>query len=388
MIVIIGAGISGLYLGYLLTKFKKKFVIIEKDDRCGGRVYVDDFCGKDVILGAGIGRFEKDKTLFHLCKELGATVNKFPKKINYSFDVTNSLLYYVNRFKKIYVSRDKRSKLTFLDFLKENCKDSNEFLRLSGYTDYIHADVIDTIYDYGFDDNTDEIKSCNFSIDWDELLDSLYKVLKKNIKLKERVLHIDTENCIVMTSRDSYHYSKVVCSTPVNITRDLFPSISIVKDLNCQPFSRIYAKISDGKELLNDRIKTFTIVDSFLQKIIPIDKENGIYMIGYNDNQYAQQSFQYFTTLDQNEIHELLEKEIKKIVNISVKVEFAKIAFWEYGTTYYLPLSKKYRDRDEWLSYAQNPLENVFFIGEGFSHNQGWVQGSLESVDAIKTHLI
>lgn len=387
MIVIIGAGIAGLYLGYLLKKLKKEFIIIEKDNRYGGRVYVDDFCGKSVILGAGIGRFNKDITLFNFCKKLGVEVNKYKKKIDYSFKVTKTLLTYVEELKKINISSEKRSKTTFLEFLRENCKNANKFTTLSGYTDYINADIVDTLYDYGFDDNTDEVNSYNFTVDWNGLLDSLYSILKRNIKLEEKILRVDTNSCIVFTDKGQYNYSKVVCSTPVTIAREIFSDnkniVNILRELDCQTFSRIYTKISDGNNILSDRIDTFTIVDSFLQKIIPIDKEKGIYMIGYNDNYCADRGFEYFMTLDEECVYKILENEIEKIFDVKVKVEFSKIVYWEYGTTYYLPLSKKYKNREEWLVYAQNPLKNVFFIGEGFSHNQGWVEGSLESVDSI-----
>jgi len=53
MIIIIGAGIAGLYLGYKLQKEKKDFIILEKDMMCGGRVRVDTFEGESVVLGAG-----------------------------------------------------------------------------------------------------------------------------------------------------------------------------------------------------------------------------------------------------------------------------------------------------------------------------------------------
>ena len=84
MIVIIGAGISGLYMGYILKKLNKDFIIIEKEDRYGGRVYVDKFIDKEVPLGAGIGRFKKDKLLYSLCEELNVPVNKYKTEISYS----------------------------------------------------------------------------------------------------------------------------------------------------------------------------------------------------------------------------------------------------------------------------------------------------------------
>ncbi len=382
MIIIIGAGISGLYLGYLLYKQKRDFIIIEKDKRYGGRVYVDKFLNKKVNLGAGIGRLSKDKILYNLCRELRISVGVYDKIVNYSFNVDIPLLNYVKELKKIKITSKERSNTTFIEFLGKTLKNPEDFTKICGYTDYIHSDIIDTLYDYGFDDNVSGGKA--FSVKWQELLDKLYSMLKKHIYLGETVINIDRDRSIVFTDKSSYNYDKLVCSIPVNLARPLFQDIEILEELECQTFSRIYAKISNIPKGL---IKSFTIIDSFLQKVIPIDEKEGIYMIGYNDNYCADKAFEYFTTLDEEEVYRIIENEIEKNFGVRVKVEVASIAFWNYGTTYYKPLNMKYKDRDHWLSIAQNPEENLFFIGEGFSKNQGWVEGSLESVVNIHSNL-
>lgn len=379
MIIIIGAGISGLYLGYLLKSQKKDFIIIEKDSRYGGRVFVEDFEGKKVNLGAGIGRFDKDKTLYNLCQSLNVNTNIYPVNISYSFPIKKPLLTYVEELKEIL--KYKRDNQSFLNFLKENLKNPYDFIKISGYTDYINADIKDTLYNYGFEDNVSGWEG--FSIDWQMLLDRLYEMLKDHIYLGEKVIKIDRDQSILFTTTNKYKYKKIVCSTPVNVSRLLFPDIKILNEIDCQSFSRIYAKITKGKKEMEDVLKNYTVVDSFLQKIIPIDVKNGIYMIGYNDNYNADLSFEYFTTLDEEEVYKIIESEIYKLFNIHIKIDVAKIVYWNEGTSYFLPLSLKYKNRDEWLSYARNPIKDIFFIGEGFSHNQGWVQGSLESVDEI-----
>lgn len=402
MIIIIGAGISGLYLGYLLKTINKDFIIIEKEKKYGGRVLVEDFEGTMVNLGAGVGRQEKDILLDRLCKHLNVPVSINDVKIGYSLrdDRNRSRNNQIKNPKHTFLSfleelkldfsknknhRKIRSNTTFLEFLKENLDNPEEFIKISGYTDYINADIVDTLYNYGFDDNVDGWKS--MLIKWQILLDNLYKILKSHIHLSEEVINIDQKNSFITTSLSIYKYDKLVSSIPVNIARKLFPNIEILSEINCQSFSRIYAKISYGNDSLKEKIKNVFTVNSFLQKIIPINPDKGIYMIGYNDNYSADLSFKYFTTLDEEEVYQILESEILRLFNVKAKIEVAKIAYWDYGTTYYLPLSKKYKDRDEWLSSARNPIENIFFIGEGFSHNQGWVEGSLQSVESIINYL-
>jgi hypothetical protein len=384
MIIIIGSGISGLYLGYLLKRQKKDFIILEKDSRYGGRVFVEDFEDKKVNLGAGIGRFNKDKTLYNLCQTLNVNTNKFKVDISYSFPIKKPLLYYVEELKEIL--QNKRYHRSFFNFLEENLEKPYDFIKISGYTDYINADVKDTLYNYGFEDNVSGWEG--FSIDWQMLLDRLYEILKDHIYLDEKVIKIDRDQSVIFTTSNQYKYETIVCSIPPSLSRFLFPDIKILNEIDCQSFSRIYAKITKGKDELANKIKNYTVVDSFLQKIIPIDQKNGIYMIGYNDNYNADISFKYFTTLDEEEVYKIIESEIYKSFHVHIKIEVAKIAYWNEGTSYFLPLSLTYKNRDEWLSYARNPVKDIFFIGEGFSHNQGWVQGSLESVDSIIYDLI
>ena len=382
MIIIIGAGISGLYLGHLLQKQGKDFIILEQQQRYGGRVYVESFEGERIVIGAGIGRFKKDKILYNLCTSLDVPVHKYTSQISRVFSkekVSNKkFIDELKQFENIHLSKEKRATTDFLTFLEENKK--LDFINLSGYTDYIHADIIDTIEDYGFDDVISGYTG--FSIDWDNLLDKLYDSMSDRIHLGEGIIeHLEKEKS-VRTNKGVYQYDQLVCTVPVSISRLLFPSITILNELDVQPFSRIYVRIDKGKEEMAE-IKNFTIVDSFLRKIIPINGEKGIYMIGYNDNGDSLESISDFRNMTERQLYDKIRHEINRIFGIDMTIAASKIAFWEYGTTYYKPLKTKYKDREEWLKIAQNPLSDIYFVGEGFSRNQGWVEGALESVDAI-----
>jgi hypothetical protein len=382
MIIIIGAGISGLYLGHLLQKQGKDFIILEQQQRYGGRVYVESFDDERIVIGAGIGRFKKDKILYDLCTSLDVPVHKYTSQISRVFSKQKvSDKKFIDELKQlasIRITKEKRSTTDFLTFLKEN--QNLDFINLSGYTDYIHADIIDTIEDYGFDDVISGYTG--FSIDWDDLLDKLYNSMSDKIYVGEGIIeHIEKDKS-VRTNKRVYRYDQLVCTVPVSIARLLFPSIKILDDLDVQPFSRIYVKIDKGKKEMAE-IKNFTIVDSYLRKIIPINPKKGIYMIGYNDNGDALKSFSDFRNLTEKEVYDKIRYEINRIFGIDMTIGTSKIAFWEYGTTYYKPLKTKYKNRGEWLKIAQNPLSDIYFVGEGFSRNQGWVEGALESVDAI-----
>lgn len=386
MIIIIGAGISGLYLGHLLQKQGKDFIILEQQQRYGGRVYVESFDDERIVIGAGIGRFEKDKILYDLCTSLDVPVHKYTSQISRVFSQEKvsdkKFIDELKQFENVRLTKEKRSTTDFLTFLEENKK--LDFINLSGYTDYIHADIIDTIEDYGFDDVISGYTG--FSIDWDNLLDKLYDSMSDKVRLGEGIVeHIEKDKS-VRTNKGVYHYDQLVCTVPVSIARLLFPSITILEDLDVQPFSRIYVKIDKGKKEMAE-IKNFTIVDSYLRKIIPINPKKGIYMIGYNDNGDALESLSDFRNMTERQLYDKIRYEINRIFGIDMTIGASKIAFWEYGTTYYKPLKTKYKNRGEWLKIAQNPASDIYFVGEGFSRNQGWVEGALESVDVIYSML-
>ena len=86
----------------------------------------------------------------------------------------------------------------------------------------------------------------------------------------------------------------------------------------------------------------------------------------------------------------IIDKNLNKIFSFPKKliVENTELVYWKCGTHFFKPLNPKYKNRDDFLKKVQNPLENLFVVGEAFSKNQGWCEGALESVEAIKNNLI
>ena len=72
-IVIIGAGLSGLYLGYLLKKAGFTIKILEANDRIGGRIFTKKIHDTPVELGA-TWLWKYNKELMELCQELKLTL--------------------------------------------------------------------------------------------------------------------------------------------------------------------------------------------------------------------------------------------------------------------------------------------------------------------------
>lgn len=68
-------------------------------------------------------------------------------------------------------------------------------------------------------------------------------------------------------------------------------------------------------------------------------------------------------------------KYLQEALGITQKLELEDIRgfYWPIGTHYYA--------QHHLENITQNPKPNLYIIGEMISHNQGWVEGALESVD-------
>lgn len=370
-ILIIGAGISALYLGQKLKENNINFDIYEKNNRIGGRVKTENFDNINIIAGAGIGRYTKDKLLYTLCKKYKVKTKLYTTKINYTFKHIN-ILNTIKKLKK-YVKNYNRSNITFSQFAKHilGNLEYKKFLSSCGYTDFLKADIIDTIEDYGFDDIISGMKA--FSINWNELLENLYNKLKKNIFLNKKISNIKNieNNKFIVKNKE---YDKIVFATD-NYDFDFLKKYRIYKNIKCQSFTRLYVKLD--KNIGSGMIFT----EKPFQKIIQIDNEKHIYMISYSDNIIADKWKKI------KDIKKEVRKGIEKIFDIKVKVLKHKLIYWKCGTHYFKPL-KQFKNRDEFLNVAQNPEKNVFVIGEGLSKNQGWCEGALESVEKIYKKII
>ncbi len=399
-IIIIGGGIAGLYTGYnILQKYpNKSFVILEKNKKkfLGGRMGNHTFYGEKVVIGAGIGRKNKDKLLIQLLNELGVKYHEFKVMINYADSVKRiNVKNVIEKLKEIYESKISLSKpkpQTFKEFAEPQLgkEDYQNFLISSGYTDYENEDIRDTLYNYGMDDNMPGWTG--LSIPWDELIHRLCKKIgKENIKTNKNVVSIKRLNNIYQMKTDRgriYSAQTVIIATPIDKLKKLLPMTtipSIYNEIHGQPFLRVYGKFAKSScEILKGLITAQTVVSGPLHKIIPINPEKGVYMIGYSDNKDALFLEKHTANTKKNRLFftRLIEKAFNLPPNTLKLISMIHF-FWPIGTHYYDPLSNAYTSRNEFIENAQNPMKNLYVVGEMISNNQGWTEGALESVKAI-----
>ena len=401
-IIIIGSGMSGLYSAYKIKKQSPNtsFLILEKYKKnwIGGRTSNDIFYGTEIVTGAGIGRKDTNPLLIHLMNELNIKYSEFLSIMNYSNLLQPvDIVKIINKLKIAYNKHPELHNITFKNFFIKILGDDlyKQFMISAGYTDYENADIYETLYNYGMDDNKGGWTGLH--VPWKKIVDKLYtKIGKPHFKFSSEVIKINkihnnpclfeiiTENNIV------YYCNRVIVATTIDGIKKLVPGASsnnsLYQQIHGQPFLRLYAKFDHkSSEIMKKYVKNYTIVPGPLQKIIPINPNKGVYMIAYSDNNNAVILKNNLKNNPEN--RNLYCKLIEKSLGIpdnSLHIIAIKDFYWPIGTHYYEPL-RNFKSRKEFIYKGQHPEKGMLVVGEVISRYTGWTEGSLESVEAVLT---
>jgi hypothetical protein len=397
-IIIIGSGIAGLYTAYnikkmspdtsvlILEKYKKKWI--------GGRTSNELFYGTEIVTGAGIGRKQKDKLLRKLLDELDLNTSDFTIKPHYSNMFQSLPVKKVMDYLRDEYKTYKGPRITFKTFAKNKLggKTYNQFLLSVGYTDFEKEDAYDTLYSYGMDDNYCCLKA--FRVPWRQMVMKLAtEIGETHFKFSNNVTNITKTNdnsCEFVIGTESgkqYTCNKVVVATTITGIRKLL-HYPIYNDIEGQPFLRLYGKFTKSSiPIMKEYVEGYTCLPGPLQKIIPINPDDGIYMIAYNDNNNTLALKNNLENTKEN--RDLYCKMLETSLGIpadSLHLIAIKDYYWPIGTHYYKPLNVSiYKDRHEFIDIAQHPQKGILVVGEVVSKNQGWTEGALESVRSVLT---
>ena len=378
--VIIGGGIAGLYTAYMLcqTRYPIRLVVLEKENQIGGRARNETFYGVKIVTGAGIGRAKKDKLLLSLMYKLRIPVRFYTVKKNYVGFKNIDMMKVLDRLKLEYKKNPVDMSFKKFAIEKIGVKKYNNFILTSGYRDYENENVWNTLFKYGMDDNAKNWKG--FSVPWSLLNHKLANYIgNSRIKLKHKVINISGSEDIgfeVKTNDKIFRTKKVILASTINTVKKLLKNRfhGLLDNIKSQPFIRIYGKFSlESTEIINNYLNSFTIVKGPLQKIIPIDREKGVYMICYNDNKYSEMLKNRLKNSLKNRNY--LCKLFREALEIKEELDLISIKgfYWKEGTHYYKEKTKKLIQSDG----------GITIVGEMISMNQGWVEGALESVEKV-----
>jgi len=390
-VVIIGGGIAGIYAAYNIKKNSPTttFLILEKErkQKMGGRAGTEMFCGTEIVTGAGIGRRKKDVLLYRLLKELDMKTNEFIVEPKYSKTIKH-----ISNIPKIMADLKKQYKKpqTFKKFAKSvlGPEEYDNFLLTSGYTDYENEDAHDVFTYYGMEDNSTKYKA--FHVAWKELVTKLADAIgSEHFRFSSQVAALSKTKSgtfQVFTGPGGAHYAakKVIIATTISGIRLLLPDFPIYREIEGQPFLRLYGKFDKTSlNIVHSFVKGTTIVPGPLQKIIPMNAEKGVYMIAYSDNKNAEFLKPHLENTAQNRhfFCHIMEQSLG-IPKDTLKLLTMKSFYWDIGTHYFKPL-EKYKTRAEFIEAAQHPIKDIWVVGEAVSFHQGWTEGALESVEQV-----
>jgi len=383
--IIVGAGIAGLYAATRLQKQDPnlQILVLEKHKRkwLGGRTGNEMFQGVNVVTGAGIGRKAKDKLLIKLLKEYKVSHNEFMVDKQYASTIINPVdtQKVVKYLKQEYERAPFKAKgKTFKQFAIEilGMQLYNKYMECAEYTDYEKADVHETLYNYGLDDN--ESGWTGMMIPWQKLIEKMANdVSIKYSQNVEQIIKTNHDHILIKTAQGhTYECAKLIIATTITSLRKLFPYHREYKSVEGQTFLRLYGKFDkESSEIMTKEVPKMTIVPGPLKKMIPMGQ--GVYMIGYTDNEMAERLKDKLKNTETNRefMCRLIEKSLGIRKNM-LKMTAMRDYYWPVGTHYYKPGIEKYNS-------LSNPEPNIYVVGEMVSKKQGWVEGALESVEKL-----
>ena len=410
-IVIVGGGISGLYLADKLKSKFKDVTLFEKKDLLGGRVKTITH-NKD-IYEAGAARFHKNHTLlielikkFKLEKKMIELPSKWSvipqhnKGINFK-DVHKLIKYLVKKSKKY--TKEELRKITVEDLCNKELGSNHTKYLFDNYPYYSELSVLNCENAINMLDNdlSEENTFYVLAGGLTQIINNLEKSFKKNngkiflehsledIKY-DKISRIFTLTFNNLGKEKIIKTNKLICAldkTSLDKINFLNKNIKYLNSLQCQPLLRIYQKypVKNGKSWFSDLGKVVTPFNkNKLKFFIPINPEKGLVMTTYTDGKYTD----YWYDKIKDGTHEVeVMKEVRKLFK-NIKIpdpNYTKVHYWINGACYW----KKGKDSIKINKKMIKPLDiNLYICGDSFSLRQAWQEGALETSNQVYNKII
>ncbi len=423
-ILIVGGGISGLYLLYNLVKSVAKegdrIHLYEKSTYLGGRIRT--FYENGNKMEAGAARFcaKRHKKMYQLIRELKLTkylspgyahIQFIPTSRKYSVDpvyialAKQSPYDFINRVlrdvAKKRISVEDQQKDVFIDFMKQwdllRDEEAQYLLDAFGYSGEITSmNAFNALHMFRNDLNknyTYYSLSCGLST----LIDRMIREIRKIAKKKKIHIEIHTQ-CEVRNVRRSHghdgHYQYTINDADMKYAKYvvfaiqkaallqqpiLRPIYRELRAVQSKSLCRIYMIFRDPS-WFRDLSKITT--DSHNRYLIPLDKERGTIMISYTDGKYADHLYKYYMKYGEEMLNTYILSSWAKTLHIDGGIERplkTRVCYWKEG----IAMWKAGVNSSHISAIVRRPMKNMFIIGENYSSNQAWIEGALETVDNI-----
>jgi len=396
-IVIVGGGISGVFLAYKLLATDLKVILFEGDKNLGGRIETISKTGS--IFEAGASRLHSSHgKLISLIHDLDLRDDlvRLPEEIDYL----------LRNHKKDYPYQTKWTKLTPDRLLKTSIdsKDLFEEKELRGITFFQYLTLI---YDhetacyikdaFGYDSEfvdlnaesaismyeSDLFGDNNHYYTLKNGLSQLINKMKKAILMSSTIVKTGTkikeitDTHVVTHKGENFFFDHLICAIPNSSLKqfDYFKDLPLIDSVKPIPLLRIYAKYPT-KDLWFKNIKR-TTTDNYIRQIIPIDYESGLIMISYTDGKNTEY-WESYSSLGEEYLIRALHKEIKELFGIEPPdPEFVSVHYWKDGFHTWKIGEESQKVSEEMLKPFKN--KEVYICGEAYSLKQGWIEGALDT---------
>ncbi len=400
-VIVIGGGIAGLYAAWKCQKKGLKVVVLEKADRLGGRIRT---IYKPYQYEAGAARFHTQHVLlrsllqiFHL-HEIPITKKKhFEGTTSPEQKLLDKVMLHANSIDPVLL----RS-VSFRDLCAVILGEETLSLLVNSFgynAEFEHVNAYDGLQMFQREFNKQ--KGASYFI-CAEGLSELVVRLAKEIghdhihqgvrvvqikKLEDDMFRVEAKNAL--GADVTYDTTSVICALPKQDmeTLKIFNKTqrSLLDTVVPVPLHRIYGKFpmeSNGKPWFHKIPRTTT--RNPIRQFIPINNKAGLAMVSYSDSRYAtdwKHHADQGTEHLQREVLQQLQVVFPNISHIPTP-NWIQSYFWPQG----IHLWKTGVSSDVLVPKIQQilgPEIPFYIVGEAYARHQGWIEGTLESVEAI-----
>ena len=415
-IVIVGGGIAGIYTMYNLKKKYPdlKVLLLEKNDRIGGRVYTynKSIDGVNYTMDLGAGRIGyHHKLMVELINNLGLSkyIHSIKNAENYiEYDNKkklgvnkSSLKTYLSKLLYKFFNSTKLKKIKptvlkkyYLRELLQRFFNKSQYRSIEETFEYKnklhHFNSYDAIK-YFRDDYNSKSKFFIMLNGMTSIINAMVEyinnnnnyLIKKNAYVKDIIYNTDTSNYIIKYNLNSdlinIESKYVVCCMPRHelikfklLTR-YKKQLNTINEISKVRIFEVY-NVKDINNVWFHNISK-TVTNNELQFVIPINKTNGLIMSSYNEN--ISYNSNYWNELYKKGINILKNKlrdKLSNTFNVNVpESKYIKFYYWKYGVACW----KKNVDSEFVSQQIINLLPNFYICGENYSTYQAWCEGAL-----------
>jgi len=397
-VIIIGGGIAGLNASLKLSK-NNRILLLDNRSYLGGRIITH----KKPVYEIGGARFNTShKRLIKFVKKYDLPTYKLNKTIDFVDNKTKILKKNVNRdidsfFKEIIqksnmLSKEKLITMTFKDLclLYKSKSIVTKIISFFGYrSEFDSLNAYDALRCIKGDFNGNKFYYV-IQGGLSRLCEKIGADIKSNggkIKLKTYITDVTKiNNSFTVKDRTGHTWTghKIIFAVKPHQLKQ-FPVLKsihpYIQNINRVPLIRIYAKYNVGKNGVWFKGMNRTTTNSFLRHIIPMNESTGLIMISYTDDKDTQVYFNNNKLLDTDTLNDKIHKEVCRLFpDKSIpKPTYFKCHLWTEGVHFW----RKGSDSKKIYKKILNPEKNIFICGEGFSLNQAWIEGALDTSDRV-----